>query len=98
SLDRRQDDTAAGGGVALLHERLQVGHGGFHGLGALQNLGDDQLVVVEKAADLVHSGHERAIYDVQGSSFFSLKLKIGDQSILASLDDIVRQALVEREV
>src|SRR5438552_822116 len=33
-------------------------HGGFHRLGALQHFSDDQLVIVEQAAHLIHAGHK----------------------------------------
>ena len=65
ALDGGEHDLAARGGVGLLHELLEVGDGGLHGLGRLQHLGHDQLVVVEQPADLRHAGHQRAVDDVE---------------------------------
>ena len=50
---------------ALLHVRLEVRDRGLHRLGDLQHLGDDHLVGVEQAADLVHAGHQRAVDDLE---------------------------------
>ena len=72
ALDGGEQDLAARRSTALritrlgLHEGLEVGDGRFHDLGALQYLGDDQLVVVEEAADLGHSGHQGPVDDVEG--------------------------------
>src|SRR4026207_858502 len=46
---------AAAGALRPLHELLQVAHRGLHGLGGLEHLGHDELIVVEEAADLFHA-------------------------------------------
>ena len=61
--------------VPVFHQRFQIGHGRFHGLGALQDFGYNEFVVAEEAADFVHSGHQRALMMSRGvapsASFFS---------------------------
>ena len=85
----------------LLHVRLEMRHRGLHHLGALQHLGDDQLVVVEQAADLAHAVHQRAVDDVERrrpAVVFERQLQVVIEADLGALDDGARQALVEREV
>ena len=99
AFDGGEDDLAARGGVGLLHELLEVVDGGLHGFGGLQHLGDDQLVVVEQAADFGHAGHQRAVDDVERRrAFGAFQVEVGDEAVLGAFDDVVGQALVEREV
>ena len=51
--------------VGGLHELLEVGDRGLHGLGGLEHLGDDEFVGVEEPADLGHPDHQRAVDDVE---------------------------------
>ncbi len=99
ALDGGQEHLAAGGGVGLLHELLEMVDGGLHGLGRLQHFGDDQLVVVEEAADLGHAGHQRAVDDVErGGAFGAFQVEIGNEAVLGAFDDVVGEALIEREI
>ena len=99
ALHGGQHDLAARGGVGLLHELLEVADGGLHGLGGLQHLGDDQLVGGEQPADLGHAGHQRPVDDVERRSrppcSFSSRSAI--ETVLGAFDDVVRQALVQRQ-
>ena len=99
ALHRGQHDLAARGGVGLLHELLEVVDRGLHRFGRLQHLGDDQLVVVEQAADFGHAGHQRTVDDVERrGAFGALEVQIGDQAVLGAFDDVVGQALIERQI
>ena len=85
--------------LGLLHELFEVVDRGLHGLGRLQHLGHDQLVVVEQPADFGHAGHQRAVDDVERrGAFGALAVEIGDQAVLGAFDDVVGQALVERQI
>src|SRR5450756_254990 len=45
---------------------LQDGHGGLHGLGALDQLGEEELALAEEVADLLDAAHEALVEDVAG--------------------------------
>jgi hypothetical protein len=99
ALHRGQDHLAARRRVGLLHELLEVVDRGLHGLGRLQHLGHDQLVVVEQAAHFAHAGHQRPVDDVERrGALGALAVEVGDQAVLGAFDDVVGQALVERQV
>ena len=99
AFDGGENDLAALGGVGLLHELLEVTDGGFHGFRRLQHLGDDQFVVVEEAADFGHAGHQRAVDDIERrGAFGALAVEVGDQAVAGAFDDVVGEALVEREI
>ena len=89
---------APNGGGGLLHELLEVRHGGLHRLGRLQHLGHDQLVVVEQPAYLRHAGHQRPVDDVERrSAFLALAVQVRDETVPRAFDDVIRQPLIERE-
>ena len=78
---------------------LEVIDRGLHGFGRLQHLGDDQLVVVEQPSDLRHAGHQRAVDDVERrGAFGTLAVEIVDQAFLRAFDDVIGQALIERQM
>ena len=84
-------------GFRLLHELLEVIDGGFHRLGGLQHFSDDQLVVVEEAADFRHPGHQRSVDDIERThAFLKLPFEIRQQTVFRALDDIVRKPLIQR--
>ena len=97
ALHSRQQHLAARARLGLLHVLLQVRDGGLHRFGALQHLGDDQLVRVEQPADLLHPLHQRSVDDLQRRRFRALQLQVGDEPLLRTFDDAVRQPLVERQ-
>ena len=72
-------------------------HGGLHRLRRLEDLGHDELVVVEQPSDLVHAPHQRAVDDVERRGFLELRVQVVDQPVAAALDDVAGQPLVERE-
>ena len=45
---------------------LQDGHGGLHGLGALDQLGEEELALAEEVADLLDALDEALVEDVAG--------------------------------
>ena len=99
ALHRRENDLAARRRIGLLHELLQVAYGRLHRFGGLQHLRHDQLIVVEQPADLVHPRHQRAVDHIEWRrALGELAVEIGDEAILAALDDVVREAFVERNV
>jgi hypothetical protein len=95
ALDGGEHDAAAGGALRPLHELLQVAHRGLHGLGGLEHLGHDELIVVEEAADLFHALHEGAVDDVQRRRVAPLGLQILHQPVPRALHDVAGQALVQ---
>ena len=95
ALHRGQDERATRRRLGLLHERLEVGHRGLHRLGRLEDFGDDELVVVEEPADLVHALHERAVDDVERRGVTPLLLQVVDEAVAAALDDVAGQPLVK---
>ena len=87
------------GGFRLLHEPLQMADGRLHGFRRLQHLRHNQLVVVEEPAHLGHPGHQRAVDDGQRRrALGELAIEVRDQAVPGPLDDVVGQALVERQV
>ena len=99
ALHRGQDHLAARLRFRALHELLEVAHGGLHGFGRLQHLRHNQLIVVKQPADLVHAHHQRPVDDVERrGTFGALAVEILDQAVLGAFDDVVREALVERQV
>ena len=73
--------------------------GRLHRLGRLQHLGDDHLVGAEQAADLVHAGHQRAVDDLAAAGASrSASSRSANKPVLRALEDVARQALVERQV
>ncbi len=99
ALHRGEHHLGALFGVGLLHELFEMVDGGLHGFGGLQHFGDDQLVVVEKPADFGHPGHQRAVDDVERrDAFGALAIEIVDQAVFRAFDDVVGQALIERQI
>ena len=99
AFDGGENDPAARGRFRFFHEALEMIDGFLHCFGGLQYFGDDQLVVIEKPADFAHARHQRPIDDIERSrAFAALALEIGNQAVLAALDDVIREALVERQV
>ena len=99
ALDRREEHFSARGAAHLVHVRLEERDRRFHRLGALQHLGDDELVGIEEAADLVHAAHERPVDDVQRLRPLPQLLgEVAEQSVTRSFDDVAREALVERQL
>ena len=44
-------------------------------------------------------GHQRAVDDVERRrAFGALAVEVGDQAVLGAFDDVVRQALIERQI
>ena len=73
--------------------------GGLHGLGGLQHFGHDQFVVVEEAADFGHAGHQRAVDDIERlDTFGAFEFEIGDEAVFGAFDDVVGEALIERQI
>ena len=76
-----------------------MAHCRLHRFGGLQYFGHDQFIRVEEPPDFRHSGHQRAVHDVEWSrSFRTLAFEIFDQPVARSFDDVITKALVEREV
>ncbi len=99
ALDGGKDDGAAGGGVGLLHELFEMTDCGLHRFSRLEDFGDDQLVVIEEPADFGHAGHERAVDDIErGCAFGALEIEVGDEAVLGAFDDVVGEALIERDI
>ncbi len=99
AFDRGQDHLGPLLDVGLFHKPLQITHRSLHGLGGLQDLGDDELVVVEAPADLGHPLHQRSIDDVERrGALLELMVEVLDQAFLGALENIVGQPLVEREI
>ena len=79
--------------------RLKVVDSRLHGLCGLQDFGHDQLVVVEEPAHLLHAVHKRAVdYLERGHVVGELLVEVGQQPLLAALDDVPRQPLIQWQV
>ncbi len=52
--------------LARVERGLQHGDGGLHGLGALDQLGEEELALAEEVADLFDALHEALVEDVAG--------------------------------
>src|SRR6185503_20188205 len=76
-----------------------MAHGSLHRLGGLQHFSNDQLIVVEQTADFGHACHQWTVDDIERwSPFLTFQLKIGNQTVLSALDDVISQTLVQRQV
>jgi hypothetical protein len=85
--------------IRLFHELLEVRYGSLHGFGRLQHLGHNQLIVIEQPPHFGHARHQRAIDDFERRcAFGALAVEIRDEAVLGAFDDVVGQALVERQV
>ena len=85
--------------LGLLHELFEIIDRGLHRLGRLQHLSHNQLVVVEQPPDFSHPRHQRAVDDIERArAFGALAVEIGNQTVLGAFDDVVRQALIERQL
>ena len=71
------------GALGLLHERFEIGDRGLHRLGALQHLGDDELVVVEEPADFVHPSISGPLMISSGAASLSLRSRSSIQAVFA---------------
>ena len=98
ALHGGEHDGAAGGVLVLGHELLEVGDGGLHGLGGLEHLGHDELVVVEEAPDLLHALHERPVDDVERARLVELQRQVVEQAFLGAFHDVAREPLVQRQL
>ena len=96
ALDRRENNLALGRALGFLHVRLEMRDRRLHRLGRLQNLGDDHLVGVEQAADLVHALHQRAVDDFERAARGQSLVEVIDQAVFRAFENITRQATVER--
>ena len=78
---------------------FEIADRGLHGFGRLQHFGHNQLVVVEQPPDFRHAGHQRTVDDVERpGAFGALQVEIGDEAVLGAFDDVVGEALVERQI
>ncbi len=99
AFDRRQDHLGAPFDIRLLHEGFQVADGGLHRFRGLQHFGHDEFVVVEEPPHLRHPGHQRSVDHIERRrAFRELPVQIVDQTVLRSFDDVICQALVERQI
>ena len=64
TFHRGQDDFAFHGGLRFFHVRFEVANWRLHSFSAQQHLGHDEFVVVEQAADFIHTVHERPVDDL----------------------------------
>jgi hypothetical protein len=66
ALHRGQHDSAPASLIRLLHQRLEVGHRGLHGLGGLQHEGKLHLARGEEVADRLHAREKHVVHDLEG--------------------------------
>ena len=82
SPDGREHDLSLERIGRLLHELLEMADRRLHRLRGLEDLGDDQLVVVEEPADLAHAVHQRAVDDLERRpSRLPHRLQVNKQTI-----------------
>src|SRR3954471_8186514 len=99
ALHRREQHLAAARAVRPIHVWLEEGNGGLHRLGALQDFGDDELVVVEEAPDLVHPAHQGPVDDLEGRrALRELLGQVGREAVARAFHDVTRESLVERKL
>ena len=99
ALHRRQHDSSALCGVSLLHELLKMIHRSFHRFCGLQHFGDNQFVRVEQPSHFRHPRHQRSGDDVERCcALRSLSFQILDQPVPRSLNDVVGEPLVQRQI
>ena len=99
ALHRRQHDLAARRRVGLRHELFQVADARLHGLGRLQHLGHDQLVIVEQPTHFRHPRHQRPVDDIQRRGPFApLRIQIRNQAVFRAFHDVVGQPLIQRQI
>ena len=96
ALDGRENNLALGRALGLLHVRFEMRDRGLHRLGRLQNFGDDHLVGVEQAPDLVHALHQRAVDDFERAARRQRLVEVLDQAVLRAFEDVAGEAIVER--
>ena len=99
ALHRGENHLGALFRVGLFHELFEMVHGGLHGFGGLQHFGDDQFIGIEQAAHFGHSGHQRTVDDFERrDTFLALAIEVVDQSVFRAFENVIRQALVERQI
>jgi hypothetical protein len=66
ALDRADDDDAPRLDAGLGQVGLELGQPGVHGPGGHEDLGDEDLVVLELDAEALHPGDEPLVQDLRG--------------------------------
>ena len=97
ALDGGEDDLALGLALDLLHELFEVGDGGLHGLGGLEDEGELHLAGAEEFADDFHAVEEDVVDDFEGRVFLAGFVEVVDQVALLAVDDVVLELFFERE-
>ena len=98
ALNRGQHHLSLDGGLRLLHVGLQMADRELHGLGGLQDLGHDQLVGVELAANLGHPVHQGPVDDLQRGPPREGFVQVLGQPLLGAFDDAQGQPFVQGQV
>ena len=98
ALDGGQDDRAFEPALSFLHKGFEMPDRRLHGLGALQDLGHNEFVVVKQAADLVHARHEWSVDNVQGCPFLEGRVEVVNQPVFRAFYDVQRQPFIQRQV
>ena len=82
--------------LARVERGLKHGDGGLHGLGALDQLGEEELALAEEVADLFDALHEALVEDVAGAETRVETLLRQALSILdLTVDDALLHLLVQ---
>ena len=92
AADRGEDDLPARGALHAVHELLEVGDRGLHGLGGEQDEGQLQLAAAEQVPDLRHAVEQVGVDDVERGLRLQRDIQVLDQADLLSLDDPPPQA------
>ena len=92
-----QDNLALNGRACLLHVWFKVRYRKLHGLSRLQNLGHDQFVGVELAANFGHAFHQRSVDDLKRGPPGEGFVQVFGQPLFGAFNDAESQALIQRQ-
>ena len=92
ALHRGEHDGAFFLALDPLHQRLEIGDGGFHRLGALQHERQLHLAGAEQVADHLHAVQQHVVDDVQRRQGLQRLVQIVGQPLAVAVDDAVLQA------
>jgi len=97
SLDGGEDELAAGLAIDFFHVFFEVGDGGLHDFGGLEDEGELHLAGSEKFADGFHAGEKVVIDDREGGIFLAGFLEVFDEFLFITIDDVAGEFFFDGE-
>ena len=84
--------------LAFFHVRLEVSHGGFHRLGALQHEGELHLATAEQFTHHLHAIQKEGVDDLQRGVGLQRLIQGGLQADALTINDVLLEPFLNRQI